>query len=136
MPQLRRARRRAVRAAQVAGAYVLLTAFWIDLRLRPGRALRHSSSRTRRTIDPPQASRIHEIVSAVERAASLHPLPLRCLEQALTARVMLQWLGEQAGVVLGVQRRDAALDAHAWVEVADMSVDAARDRFVKIMQAP
>jgi len=52
---------------------------------------------------------------AVE-AASLRVPGARCLVRAVAAEAMLRAAGHPSTLLLGVDRRDGDLDAHAWVE--------------------
>jgi hypothetical protein len=123
------------RSLHVGLAFALLTYYWVTLRIRPRAVLSSavsSTHRTRAATAPPYGSRIRQILSAVERAAQLHPLGPRCLEHALTSRALLARYGERARVVIGVHKTGDALTAHAWIEVGGYSNDASRPAFVEL----
>jgi hypothetical protein len=126
----------ATRAFHVVWAFVLLSYYWIALRARPRAVLANAVPSTHTRVHaaalPPSGSRMQQIVSAVARAASLHPLGPRCFEQALASRKMLACYGETARVVLGVNKTGDTFAAHAWVEVGGYTNDAARPEFAEL----
>lgn len=128
----------AARAFHVGAAWLLVTYYWIALRVRPRTVLRGAvpSPQSSGPLVPPDASHINEILSAVERAAALHPLSPRCLEQALASRVLLARRGTDVRVVIGVAKTSEALAAHAWVEVNGYANDASRQEFVELTRLP
>ena len=56
------------------------------------------------------------VVRAVQRAARLHPIPMRCLPQATALSWMLVRRGQPCEFVIGAKLESGTLDAHAWVE--------------------
>lgn len=113
----------------------MLTAYWVILRASPGRLLGTAAS----AASWPAADAtcgvdelLQATISAVDRAAELHPLRPRCLERAFACRWLLARHGQQAHVVVGVARRDGTLDAHAWVELQGRTNDAARPSFTTL----
>ena len=128
----------ALRVRRVGAAWLLLTFYWIVLRVRPRTVLRTavSSPLTRGPLIRADASHINDILSAVERAAALHPMHPHCLEQALASRALLARSGEDVRVVIGVSKTSGALAAHAWIEVNGYTNDASRPRFVELTHLP
>ena len=124
------------RGVQVGFALVLLTIYWSLVRLRPNAVTRRARpwKARRQSCQSCPESLIRVITSSVDRAAELQPLRVGCLEKALTTRRLLTWCGEPASVALGIRRDGDALDAHAWVEVGDHSVDASRPQFRSFAQ--
>ena len=123
-----------MRVLWIAPALVLLTYYDCLLHFRPRTLLRRAIRSTSPAPTAAPSGRLNSIVSAVERAVSLHPLRPRCLTQALTAAAMLRWAGEQPRVVIGVTRNGTTLNAHAWVEVAGQADDASRPAFVPLTE--
>jgi hypothetical protein len=123
------------RTARIGVAFVLLTFYWVLLRTRPAVVLRRArrgvgAALTLSTNHP----LLNTLLSAVARAASLHPLRPRCLEQALTASWLLRWAGEDAQVVIGVRQVNGTMDAHAWVDAAGAVNDEMRAAFTEVVQ--
>jgi hypothetical protein len=126
------------RGVHVAAAFVLLTYYWLVVRLWPRRVLRRvRGGRAARVpgADATPRARLNAVLSAVARASDLHPLRPRCLEQALTAHAILAAWGEPAVVVIGI-RTTSEFAAHAWVEVGPLTNDAARPAFVELTHLP
>jgi hypothetical protein len=126
-----------MRLALIAGALAGLTIYRFVLRVRARAVLRNATPSTDAGPDVdvhPPSSRLHDITSAVDRAAGLCPFETACLERALTIRTLLWWAGESGHVVVGVRRPGDLLEAHAWVEVDRHAVDGARIRFRKLAQ--
>jgi hypothetical protein len=123
-----------MRVLWIAPALVLLTYYDCLLHFLPQTLLRRATRSTSPTPVAVSSGPLNSIVSAVERAASVHPLRPRCLPQALTAATMLRWAGEQPLVVIGVTRNGTTLDAHAWVEVGGQANDASRPAFVPLAE--
>lgn len=122
---------------RVGVGFALLTYYWVVLRTWPRSVLRHASRGTctvGTATSGPNRARFTQILSAVERAAELHPFRPRCLEQALASRALLVRAGDPARVVIGVRRFDDDLAAHAWVEVGGYSDDGSRPGFVELTQ--
>lgn len=110
-----------LRIVLIGGALLLLTVYWMLLRIHPRSVLRRASAARPDRESPDQAadaSLIRAVVSAVDRAAHLHPLTPRCLERALAARALVKCRGGEARVVVGVCRKGVHLDAHAWIETS------------------
>ena len=133
---------RAKRLARVAAAIVLLTVYWVLLRLRPTAVLKNA--RAAAPLPPYRqpdqsdtvSSPLTEVVSAVNRAAAVHPLRPGCLERALTGRMLLSWSGTEAHVVIGIAKRSATLDAHAWIEVGEDANDDRKAMFTRLLHLP
>src|SRR5687768_2063435 len=97
------------RVMRVGVGFALLTYYWVVLRTWPRSVLRRASHGTcavGTATSRPNRARFTQILSAVERAAELHPFRPRCLEQALASRALLVRAGEPARVVIGVRRSD------------------------------
>ena len=62
---------------------------------------------------PLPAARVAELLDIARRYS---PVGASCLKEALVLARLLHAEGVAATVRIGVARRDAALDAHAWVE--------------------
>jgi hypothetical protein len=134
-PNRRNATQAVARVTDVCTAMVLLTYYWCVVRLRPRLVLTGGRVRNDQSGLPATgASLLYRIVSAVERASALHPLHPQCLEQALAARTMLTMRGERARVVIGVAQVHQQLAAHAWVQVGDVTNDAARPSYSELTQ--
>ena len=52
----------------------------------------------------------------IRGAASLHPLPVACLERSIVLRQMLRRRGVEAELKIGVRREGEKVRAHAWLE--------------------
>ncbi len=64
------------------------------------------------------------LVRAVQRARRLWPLPVRCLQTALVFQALLRAHGLRGRLRVGVRKsEEAAVEAHAWVELADIVLD-------------
>lgn len=64
------------------------------------------------------------LLRAVTRARRMWPAPVLCLQTAMVFRGLLVANGLQGRLRLGVRKsEDAAIEAHAWVEVADIAFD-------------
>lgn len=61
------------------------------------------------------AAMISSIIWAVETVSKVVP-HATCLTQAIAAKLLLRWLGQEAQFCLGVARTDGAFRAHAWLE--------------------
>lgn len=72
------------------------------------------------TYSSPDPARIAELARAVG-ARSLWPTT--CLRQALVVWLLLRRRGRAAELKIGVVRRDAPLQAHAWVELDGAALD-------------
>jgi len=106
--------------------WILLQAWgacaFFSFALRVGSAVRAQRwAAPRREMSPPlDDDRAREVIARIQRlvdtASRYQFLPVRCLERALA----LQWLLNQRGVEtvlrIGVQRENAALAGHAWLE--------------------
>lgn len=125
-----------LRLVRILQALVLLTVYWVRVRVRPQALLRRATSPSPAPSPaaPQSPALLREITSAVDRAADLHPCRPRCLERALTIRALLVRLGADARVVIGVARPGARLDAHAWVEVGGGAIDGSRSSFTALGQ--
>lgn len=129
------------RALAVAAGLVLLTGYHLLLRLTPRRVL----GRARRTpgVDRVRVSGsrrdegcVRAVLSAVDRAADLHPCKPQCLERALASRRLLRWMGVPAVLVLGVRRNGSGVEAHAWVDIDSRSLDARGRDFTPLTFLP
>jgi hypothetical protein len=125
----------ATRAAYVGLAFALITCYWVLLRTRPQALLRDAKPSHGAEPTPPSdvtPAILTAVVSAVERAAELHPLRTHCLERALASRALLNVQGERARVVVGVSLDGRQLMAHAWVELDAQTNDASQANFVRL----
>lgn len=99
--------------------WVLARAWWcllvVDVALRIVSVTRlvprAGAARPRHAPLPP--ARIAELLDIARRHSPVRP---SCLKEALVLARLLHAEGVAATVRIGVARRDAALDAHAWVE--------------------
>ena len=100
-------------------ALPVVTAVRLALWLLPSRAILRIISRLRsspRMIADKQSTLASSIPWAVEAVSRGIPRAT-CLTQAVAAKVMLGWFGEDAQLCLGVAHTsDGALRAHAWLE--------------------
>jgi hypothetical protein len=127
----------ATRGARVSAAFVLVTYYWLRLRLWPRAILKGAVAAggdDGASPIPTAESHVYQIISAVDRAADLHPLRPQCLERALACAALLRRRHDDVRVVVGVSRIGASLDAHAWVEVGRQVNDAPRSTFTRLMQ--
>lgn len=129
------------RALAVAAGLVLLTGYHLLLRLSPrrvlARALRTRDADRARPSGPQRADgRVRVVLSAVDRAADVHPCRPQCLERALACRRLLRWMGVPAVLVLGVRRHGGGVEAHAWVEIESRSLDARGGDFTPLTFLP
>lgn len=139
IPRRHRVAARSARVLAIGAAFALMSAYWVLLRWRPRAVMggaRLIVGQPERSKQPAANARMREVVSAVDRAAELHPLRPRCLERALASRAMLHWRGEPATVAVGVTRVGDMLDAHAWVEVRHATLDASRPAFTTLIHLP
>lgn len=126
-------RARIVRVARIGLAWIALTNYWVLVRICPRIVLgaaRQGACQPRSSAS--QLAAMRDVVSAVDRAASLHPLRPFCLERALTCRWLLALHGHDARVAIGVTKRRTMVEAHAWVEIGSFSNDAARAEFTTL----
>jgi hypothetical protein len=101
-------------------AWVLLLAIDLGLRWLPFRKIRgFVQEKTRPAERPPEAdpsAAIQRTAWIVDIAAGHHLYPMRCLRRTL----VLQWLLGRRGICadlrIGVERNEAGLVAHAWLE--------------------
>lgn len=131
----------AARAVAIVAGLVLLTGYHLLLRLAPRRVLARARrtpgvDRVRRYGAPRAEGCLRAVLSAVDRAASLHPCRPQCLERALASQRLLRSMGVPAVLVLGVRRRGGGVEAHAWVEVESRSLDARGDGFTPLTFLP
>lgn len=64
------------------------------------------------------------------------PLPLKCLGRSVALCWLLRARGIDAAVHIGVRKDDAALDAHAWVQIGELVInetDGVADRYTRVM---
>ncbi|HKI01248.1 MAG TPA: lasso peptide biosynthesis B2 protein [Thermoanaerobaculia bacterium] len=92
---------------------VLLAADW-GLRLLPFARLERLLAPALR--EKREEKAVARLVWATAAAARHHLYPMRCLPRALCLRWLLGRHGIEADLRIGVARREALLDAHAWVE--------------------
>jgi hypothetical protein len=64
-------------------------------------------------VDDP--SKLREISWAIQTVSRRAPWRCKCLEQGVAAKMMLRRRGLPSTLYLGVARRDAELEAHAWL---------------------
>jgi hypothetical protein len=74
----------------------------------------------------PECQRLLRFVAV---AYEVLPFPATCLRQSLVLYGLLERRGVSSRFCLGVAKRGAALDAHAWIECNGVTLDAAGARF-------
>lgn len=62
---------------------------------------------------------IKRIKIAVGRCSRYAPWSTRCLVDAITAKLLLQWSGINSTLYLGVYKENRKLVAHAWLKCGD-----------------
>ena len=94
-----------------------LTLAWIDLgiRLLPFRFWRRWLAPGPSEPAPAAPARIAPLVTATERAARHHLLPMNCLRRSLALQRLLRRRRLSSRLHIGVRKGDAALEAHAWL---------------------
>lgn len=118
---------RARHGARFGLAWLLLGVARLAVRLVPfPRLARLLGSPGEDPVAPPvpvaAAGRARWIGAATSRAAERTPWQSECLPQALAVGVQLRLVGIPHTTSFGMQRRDGALTAHAWVSVGGHSV--------------
>ncbi len=80
------------------------------------------------------------LLRALERARRLWPVPVRCLQTAITFRAMLRAHGLDGQLRVGVRKAgtDGPVEGHAWIEIADIVFDPDRlaQGFLPIEERP
>ena len=95
-------------------AWTVLLAADLGLRLLPFDRLERLLAPGRREKKDEEA--VARLIWARAAAARHHLYPMRCLPRALCLRWLLGRHGIETDLRIGVARREAMLDAHAWVE--------------------
>ena len=93
------------------------TLLWIDLgiRLLPFRLWRRWLEPAGAAGEGADGAAVPALVTATERAARHHLLPMNCLRRSLGLRRLLRRRGVPERLHLGVRRGEAGLEAHAWL---------------------
>lgn len=122
--------RRAVALGETLRALVLVARTTILFRVGGNPAV---TAATRRGIEVVGSSRAELdasgvdpwlLVRAVQRARAIWPLPVRCLQTAFVFQSLLEANGLRGRLRVGVRKSgDSAIEAHAWVELADIVLD-------------
>ena len=97
----------------LARAWCYLLALDVGLRILPVTRLLPCAPARRPRAMPVPPERVTHLLGLAWR---LSPVRATCLKDALVLARLLRAEGVAATVRFGVARRDAALDAHAWVE--------------------
>jgi len=100
---------------QLAEAW--LTLAWVDLgiRLLPFRYWRRWLVQSDADSSPSDIPRSAMLISAAERAARHHLVPMNCLRRSLAQQRLLRRRNIPSRLHIGVRKGDQGLEAHAWL---------------------
>lgn len=78
--------------------------------------------------DPESAEYIRLVYLSVRRAQKITPWRFKCLEQAMTAKKLLNRKNIPSTIYFGVNRRNGKMNAHAWLRCGSTFVTGGRNR--------
>jgi ABC-type spermidine/putrescine transport system permease subunit I len=116
-------------------ASIFLPLLWISLRcLGLVKLLACLDKFRKEALAPTTRHDMRAMAESVRAAATVSPFPTSCLTRSLLLRVLLHRRGVAAELRIGVRFAKGALDAHAWLEVDGVPINAQLD--VSLHYAP